>query len=60
MSWRDTGIGRGGKEACDEASDFRGFGIREFGMHELLASGNPDIPMCDEFLLYGLALLAIL
>jgi hypothetical protein len=27
------------------------FGIREFEMRELLASGIPDIPMCDELLL---------
>jgi hypothetical protein len=24
MSWRDTGIGRGGKEVCDEVSGFSG------------------------------------
>jgi hypothetical protein len=30
---------------------FREFGIREFAMRELFASGIPDIPMCDELLL---------
>jgi hypothetical protein len=53
MSWRDTGIGRGGKEVCDEVSGFWGFEIHEFEMHELLASRISDIPMCDELLLLG-------
>jgi hypothetical protein len=53
MSWRDTGIGRGGKEVCDDVLGFWGFGIREFEMRELLASGISDIPMGDELLLLG-------
>jgi hypothetical protein len=32
---------------------FRGFGVHEFKMHKLLASGISDIPMCDELLLLG-------
>jgi hypothetical protein len=38
-------------DVCDEASGFRGFGIREFEEHEFLASGIPDISICDELLL---------
>jgi hypothetical protein len=34
--------------------------VHEFGIHEFLASENPDIPMRDELLPYGLALLTIL
>jgi hypothetical protein len=34
-------------------SGFWGFGIREFDMHELLASGISDISICDELPLLG-------
>jgi hypothetical protein len=35
-------------------SGFWEFRIREFGMHEFLASGNADISICDELLLSGI------
>jgi hypothetical protein len=34
-------------------SRFREFGIHEFGVREFLASGIPDIPMCDELPFLG-------
>jgi hypothetical protein len=43
-------------DVCDEAPDFSGgFGIREFEVREFLASGIPDIPICDELLLPGIS-----
>jgi hypothetical protein len=32
-----------------------GIGIREFEVREFLASGIPDIPICDELLLPGIS-----
>jgi hypothetical protein len=42
MSWRDEGIERGGEEACDEASDFRGSG---FASLEFTNSLHPETPI---------------
>jgi hypothetical protein len=41
MSWRDEGIERGGEEACDEASDFRGSGFASLECVSSLYLGSP-------------------
>ena len=57
MSWygkRTWRQGVGKWRSVMNVSGFWEFGIREFGVHEFLASGNPDIPICDELLLSGI------
>jgi hypothetical protein len=53
MSWHDTGMDVAARGHVMRFRFFRGFGIREFEMRELLASWISDIPMCDELLLLG-------